>query len=93
MNKNPTTDETDAWPYIRWIEKLQRWKVDARTKHGGKRRFFMTKAMAQEWAQLQRARRQIQGDGEIDDKELALYGLTVSDAIKFTLEHYRRHRK
>ena len=43
-------DETDTWPFIRWIESRQRWQVDARTKNGGQRRFFETKDEAEGWA-------------------------------------------
>ena len=53
-------------------------------------RFFPTRQEAEGWAQVQRVRRQNQGDRVFDDKELAVFGLTVADAIKFTLDHYRR---
>jgi hypothetical protein len=81
------------WPKISTVLKkgTPTIMVDARIGGKGTRRFFHTKREAEEWAQLQRARRQNQGDS--DDKELASYGLTVSDAIKFTLKHYRKHHK
>ena len=80
----------DRWPFIRWAEKERAWKVDARTKDGGQRRFFTNKDEAMGWADSQRVRRQNQGDHVFDDRELAQFGLTVADAIKFTLDHYRR---
>ncbi len=82
----------DKWPFIRWAEKEQAWKVDARTKDGGRRRFFMNKDEATGWAEQQRVRRQNEGNRAFDDRDLAVYGLTVADAIKFTLDHYRRQR-
>ena len=80
----------ERWPFIRWIESRQRWQVDARTKHGGKRCFFETKDEAEGWASTQRVRRKNQGDDAFDERELSVYGLSVADAVRFTLEHYRR---
>lgn len=64
--------------------------VDARIGGKGERRFFETKKEAEGWAQLQRVKRQNQGGQAFDDRELSVYGLSVADAIRFTLEHYRR---
>lgn len=64
--------------------------VDARVNGKGERRFFDTKKEAEGWAQLQRVKRQNQGGQAFDDRELSVYGLSVADAIRFTLEHYRR---
>jgi integrase len=64
--------------------------VDARIAGKGERRFFSTRAEADTWAQLQRVRRQNQGGAAFDDSELAKFGLTIADAIRFTLEHHRR---
>ena len=91
INKKPLrTDKTDAWPFIRWIESRQRWQVDARTKDGGERRFFEKKAEAEGWASSQQIKRSNEGNRAFDNRELAVYGLNVSNAIKFTLDHYRR---
>ena len=84
------TDETGAWPFIRWMENRQRWQVDARTKNGGQRRFFETKDEAEGWASTQRVQRKNQGDDAFDTSELAVFGLSVADAVKFTLDYYRR---
>jgi hypothetical protein len=50
-------ESNDRWPFIRWAEKEQAWKVDARTKGGGQRRFFQTKDEAVGWAEQQRIKR------------------------------------
>ncbi len=71
----------------------QAWKVDARTKDGGERRFFPTRQEAEGWAQVQRLRRQNQGRAAFDDKELAVYGWNVQDAIRFALAHLRRQNE
>ena len=84
------TKKDDKWPFIRWAEKEKAWKVDARTKNGGQRRFFTNKGEATGWAEQQRVRRQNQGDHVFDDRELAAYGWNVQDAIKFALEHLRQ---
>jgi hypothetical protein len=89
IKRSSKKDETDAWPFIRWIDARQRWQVDARTKDGGKRRFFATKAEAEGWRQTQLVKRSNEGNRAFDDRELAVYGLTVADTIKFTLDHYR----
>jgi integrase len=36
-------------------------------------------------------RRSNEGNRAFNDRELSGYGLTVADAIKFTLDHYRKH--
>jgi integrase len=66
--------------------------VDARVGGKGERRFFRTKHEAEGWAQLQRVRRKNEGGRSFDVRELSVYGLSVADAIKFTLEHYRRQK-
>ena len=65
--------------------------VDARMKDGGVRRFFAKKAEAEGWASSQRIKRSNEGNRAFNDRELSAYGLTVADAIKFTLDHYRKH--
>jgi integrase len=82
----------EPWPRIRKTinHGTPTFTVDARIKGKGERRFFPTRHEAEGWAQAQRVRRQNQGDRVFDDRELAVYGLTVADAIKFTLDHYRR---
>ena len=91
MNKNPPrTDNTDAWPFIRWIKKRHRWQVDARTKDGGQRRFFEKKAEAEGWASTQVVKRDNEGLSAFDDKALRAFGWSVPDAIRFALAHLRQ---
>lgn len=79
----------DKWPFIRWAEKEQAWKVDARTKDGGQRRFFSTKDEAIGWAEKQRVKRTNEGNSAFDDVELRAYGWTVQQAIKFAVAHLK----
>jgi len=64
--------------------------VDTRKNGAGERRFFPTKGEAETWAQVQRVRRDNEGHAAFDDAELARFGLTIADAIRFTLDHYRK---
>jgi len=64
--------------------------ADARIAGKGERKFFPTKAEAETWAQLQRVRRENEGQSSFDDCELSRYGWTVKQAIEFALEHLRR---
>jgi integrase len=85
---------TKSWPKIKAVMKNGKpmVMVDARIAGKGERRFFPTKHEAEGWAQLQRVRRKNEGGRSFDDRELSVYGLSVADAIKFTLEHYRRQK-
>ena len=67
--------------------------VDARVKGEGERRFFEVKAQAEGWAGRQRIKRQNQGSSAFDDRELASHGWSISDAIRFALEHLRTRQK
>ena len=88
-NKFTRRDETTAWPFIRWIESRNRWMVDARTKDGGRRRFFEKKAEAEGWRQTQLVKRDNQGSSAFDDRELRARGKSVQDAIRFYVAHLR----
>jgi len=81
-----------AWPKIKQTIKNGKsmFLGDARIAGRGERRFFDTKGEAQTWAQLQRIRRQSEGQESFEDTELSGYGWTVKQAIEFTLEHLRR---
>jgi integrase len=83
---------TKSWPKIKAVLKNGKPMVlvDARMAGKGERRFFSTKREAEGWAQIQRVRRQNEGGRAFDDKELAVYGLTIADAIRFTVDYYRR---
>ena len=83
-------DETDAWPFVRWIESRQRWMVDARTKVGGKRRFFETKEAALGWRAAQGIKKKNEGNSGFDETELRKFGWSVQDAVRFVVEHLRR---
>ena len=80
----------DKWPFIRWAEKEQAWRVDARTKDGGQRRFFETQELAGTWAEQQRIKRKNEGNSAFDDTELRAYGWTVQQAIKFAVAHLKQ---
>ena len=83
-------DETDRWPFVRWIESRQRWMVDARTKVGGQRRFFTNKDEALGWRERQDINKQNEGSSAFDDTELRRYGWTVQQAIKFAVAHLKQ---
>jgi len=97
MNTEPKNKQQkkkrEPWPQIKKV--VNHGKVvylcDARIKGRGERKFFDTRKEAEGWQQQQRVKRQNQGDRVFDDRELSQFGLTVADAIKFTLDHYRRH--
>ena len=74
---------------ITWKGK-KTFQVDARIAGRGERRLFTGKKAAETWAQLQRVKRENEGARVFDDRELAKFGLTIADAIKFTLAHYRQ---
>ena len=50
------------WPDVSWAEKEKRWKVDARVKGRGERKFFKTREEAEAWAETQRIKRRTYGD-------------------------------
>jgi integrase len=82
----------EPWPQIKRV--LNHGKAvylcDARIKGRGERRFFDTKKEAEGWQQQQRIKRQNEGGRAFDDRELAIYGWTVADAIRFALDHLRK---
>jgi len=89
----PTTKKTDTtWPFIKWIESRQRWQVDARTANGGKRSFHATKGEAESMASAARIRRTNEGSSAFDDRELAEFGWSVQQAIKFAVAHLRKQK-
>lgn len=96
MSKSTTdtkkkNDIKDSWPYLVWKEDRQRWMVDARTKDGGgNRKFFETRAEALTWRNAQMARRENEGAGAFADRELKAFGWTVTDAIKYALDHLNK---
>ena len=51
----------------------------------------LKKVEAEGWATSQRIKRGNEGNQAFNDRELSEYGLTVADAIRFTLDHYRKH--
>ena len=89
----------DKWPFVRWAEKEQAWKVDARTKDGGQRKFFETKDEAVGWAEKQRIKRKNEGDAafglsaesRIDATAamelLASYGVSLRECAAFYVRH------
>ena len=91
--KKEKQDITSAWPFIRWIGSRKRWQVDARTATGGKRTFHETKTEAEGTAAAARIRRTNEGSSAFDDRELGSHGWSISDAIRFALEHLRTRQE
>ncbi len=87
--KQRTQSRQQQWPYIRFSQAENAWKVDARTKHGGTRKFFPTRTEAETFAQQCRAQKQSSGTSAFGNAELAKFGKTVQHAIEFYLEHLR----
>jgi len=89
----------DKWPFIRWAEKEQAWKVDARTKDGGQRKFFATRDLAETWAEQQRIERKNDGaaafkfraadriDAEAAMKMIAPYQISLRECANFYVRH------
>jgi integrase len=89
----------DKWPFIRWAEKEQAWRVDARTKDGGQRKFFETRDLAEAWAEQRRIERKNDGDSafkfpaaaRIDAaaamKLIAPYRISLRECANFYVRH------
>jgi integrase len=67
--------------------------VDARTKQGGSRKFFKTKAEAETFAGQCRITRSNQGVSAFGNVDLAKHGKTVLQAIDFYLAHLHAMEK
>ena len=87
------------WPSVRPAVNHGKkgWQVDARFTNAsgerkGERRFFDLKKEAQGWADQVRATMKNEGVGTFDNSELSAFGWTVSDAIRFALEHLRKRK-
>jgi integrase len=82
-----------SWPKIKAVVKNGKPMVmaDARRAGKGERRFFSTMREAEGWAQVQRIRFKNEGAEAFDGRDLASFGWTVKDAIRFSLEHLRRN--
>lgn len=83
----------DQWPYVRWAEKENAWKVDTRTKTAGGRSFFKTREEADSWAAKQRQKRAAEGALAFDDAELRKFGWTTRKAVEFALKHLKQKAK
>lgn len=83
----------DEWPFIRFSKPENAWKVDARTKHGGSRKFFPTKVAAESFAQQCRIAKGNDGSSAFGNVELAKFGKTVQQAVEFYLVHLRRQER
>ena len=93
-NPRPKTKkEKLEWPYVAFIEKRDAWQVDARTKTGGSRKFFKTRAAAETYAAQCRITRNNQGTAAFGNTELAKYGKSIQQAIDFYLVHLRAMEK
>jgi len=82
----------DSWPKIKKTKSHGqiRFVVDARIRGQGERRFFEKKTDAEGWAQIQKVRRQNEGQNVFSDQELKKYGWSVQDAINFAIDRLRR---
>jgi integrase len=80
------------WPQVKQVKnhKAIRFMVDARFEGQGKRKFFPTKREAEGFAQVCRLRRHSEGVSGFAEKDLKTFGWSVTDAIKFALDHLRR---
>ena len=80
------------WPKINKITNHGKpaFMVDARIAGKGERLFFQTKAEAEGAAAAARIRRTNEGSSAFDDGELAKYGWTVQQAIRFAIEHLKK---
>jgi integrase len=80
------------WPQVKKVENhgAIRFMVDARFEGQGERKFFPTKEQAEGFAQVCRLRRHSEGVSGFAEKELKTFGWSVTDAIKFALDHLRR---
>ncbi len=93
MNKpNPKPKKREHWPRISKIllRGEVRYMLDCRKNGTGDRLYFATRKEAEGEQLLKRTRRENEGGAAFDDKELSTFGLSIADAIKFTLAHYRQ---
>jgi len=83
-----------SWPRISKTENHGNpaFLVDSRIAGKGERRFFPSRNEAEAFAQVCRIRRQNEGASVFDDRELATYGWTVQQAIRFSIEHLRKQQ-
>ena len=91
----PKKAAKQRWPYIRlrkYPNGATGWSVDARTANGGERRTFQTQAEAETFASHCRIQRSNEGVSSFGNAELAIYGKTIADAVRFYLEHLRRQK-
>src|SRR5688572_24414409 len=73
------------WPFIRFAKKENAWKVDARTRTGGSRRFFTTKGEAETFAAQCRTKRNNDGVEafKFDERQRAEYGECLETLAPF----------
>jgi integrase len=81
----------NVWPQVRWIPSRNAYQVDLRTgeKGVGRREFYPTKEKALAAAIRAAELRKAEGHKAIRSDELAKYGKTVNDAVRFYLAHLR----
>ena len=91
--RRPTKSKAQEWPYIRFSETESAWKVDARTKDGGSRKFFHTRAEAESFALQCRTQKENSGTSSFGTAELAEFGKTVQNAIDFYVAHLRAQKR
>ncbi len=91
--KRQNKSRLKEWPYIRFAERENKWMVDARTKDGGSRKFYSTKAEAETFAQQCRTQKENSGTSAFGNAELAKFGKTIQDAIQFYIAHLRTQER
>jgi len=84
--KRRKKSQAQSWPYIVFSDRENAWRVDARTKDGGSRRFFETKAEAEGFAQKCRIAKGNAGTSSFGNAELSKFGWTVHRAIDFEVD-------
>ena len=84
------SNDIAEWPYVRWIKSRNRWLVDSRTNKGGGREYRKTKDEALGLRRSILNLQENEGAAAFDDQELSVYGWSVTDAIKFALDHLKK---
>ena len=80
----------DSWPFVRYVSTHGRYQVDTRTAGGGgSRKWYETQEQALEAARVAAEQKKEFGAASYRNDELAEFGWTVADAIRFSLEHLR----
>jgi len=82
------------WPQIRKTTNHGNPVLMVDARHGGKgeRKFFIIRAEAEGFAQAQRIRRMNEGASAFEDRELASFGWTIQQAIRFAVDYLKKQK-